>query len=186
MLLLKRKTAIFSGALLALLAPLTLWGDDALGSRLYWLLNPNDYIEKNQSEKAALEACVAGFGFVDYIRILPNSDSNLIEIDIRNVSNFAITGLLVQPIDDRLERLDLDGRVLINFEAIPPGSSSTYSEEIDGVFDEFPNETSVEVIAWDVVDADGEQMVEHIFWSQWPTISSEEELEYAKQELCDE
>jgi len=182
---LKRKAILF-GALLALCTPLTIWGDDVPGSRLYWLLNPNDYIEQNQSEKASLEACVSRLGFVDYVRILPNSGSNLIEIDIRNVANFAITGLLVQPVDDRLERLDLDGRVLINFEAIPPGSSATYSEEIDGVFDEFPEETSVEVIAWDVVNADGEQMVRHIFWSQWPTISSEEELEYARQELCDE
>lgn len=151
---------------------------------MYWLLNPGDYIERNQLEKAALEACVSRLGFVDYLRILPNSGSNLIEIHIRNVSRFTITGLLVQPVDDRLERLDLDRRVLINFKAISPGNSATYSEEIDGVINEFPDETVVEVIAWDVVDASGEQMVRHIFWSQWPTISSEEDLVHAKKELC--
>lgn len=179
-----RKIALVFFTFGGLFAPFALRGDDQAASRLNWLLNPQEYISENQTLKSALEQCVAERGFVEFVRIVPASGSNFIQINITNVSNITITGLLVQPVDDRLAALDLDGRVLIEFDDIPPNGSAIYSEEVDGLLDEFPEETLIDLIAWDVVNSQGEQIVRHIFWSQWPTISSDEELAYAQQIFC--
>lgn len=180
----KQKYLLIIALLGILSVPLVLRGEDAPGSRLYWLLNPKKHIEKNQQGKAMLEECISRLGFVQSARILPKDRKNIIEIDVLNVSTIPIAGLIVQPLDERLERLGLDSRTRIDFDPIFPSEGATYTEVVDGFTTKFPSETSVAIVAWDVINVEGVEIVEHILWSHWPLVSSDEEFALAEQEFC--
>lgn len=158
--------------------------DDAPGSRLYWLLDPSHYAAENRSEKARLEACVSRLGLVDALQIIPDDRENRIAIEITNVLSIPITGLVLQPVDEQLAQLGLDGRTRIDFETIAPGNSFVYVENVADMPHGFSVETSVELVALDVVNIEGVEVVKHIFWSHWPLISSEVEFALAEQEFC--
>lgn len=175
---------IVLGVFTTLSTSLTLRSEETAGSRLQWLLSPGHHIERNRYEKTLLEECVSQIGFVDTVRIVPGSGRSTIEISIKNVSSIVITGLLVQPIDEKLNSLGMDGRVLIRFDALDPNAQTLYTEDVDGVIEHFPEVINVSLVAWDLVDSEGKQIVRDIFWTKWPTISSEDELEAAKADLC--
>lgn len=160
--------------------------EERTGTRAYWMLNPGKYAADNSEGKTRLEACVARAGLVKELRVLPAGGSNVIEIEVFNALSSPIAGLVVQPESQRLKQLGLDSRTLIEFEAVPPGGNFTFRQEIEGFSDVFPAEASVKLTAWDVVNEDGVEVVEHVFWSHWPLVSSEEDLAMIQRELCDQ
>lgn len=158
--------------------------DDNLLSREYWLLDPFKYIDRNSREKARLENCVSRLGIIDSIKLISKQNYNAIEIEVTNVLDFAITGLVVQPIDERLRAADLDGRSSIEFDPIHPQGKLIYSEEIQKLPAGMSDGTRIEAVAWDVTNSEERQLVQYVFWSQWPTISSEADLAELEKTLC--
>ena len=158
--------------------------EEPLGSRAYWLLNPEYYSEQNRAKKAHLETCISKLGFVSKALIKPEGVANFVEFRVTNVIDIPITGLVMQATGTMVERLDLDGRTLIEFDVLLPGATAIYERRVSGFQDYFPIETELHVAVWDVLNEHGTEVVEHIMWSHWPLVSSEEEFALAKDTFC--
>lgn len=190
-----RKSAILTFCLLilSLVLPLSSQSEDAygadeeaqgFGSRTYWMLNPSKYAKLNREGKARLEACVARMHLVSEVRLRPTDDGHIVEIEVVNRLNSPITGLVVEPHDNRLKALDLDGRTVITFEPIQPSERYFYRQSVTDLTGVFPTETSFELTAYDVIDERGLEVVEYIYWSHWPLVSSHADLIAAQRALC--
>ncbi|MGD1927261.1 MAG: hypothetical protein ACFB03_24210 [Paracoccaceae bacterium] len=148
------------------------------------ILDAEDLYPENRDGRRALEACVSRRGLVDQAIVRPRENTTVVEVEVSNVLSFEITGLLVQPIDSRLPELNLDGRNWIKFDPLQPGETFTYVEETGKWPVELDLPASLKLVAWEVVDGGGKRIVEHVYGSRWPHISSEADLEFAQRELC--
>ena len=159
-------------------------GTQGVDSRAYWMLNPSKYAKLNREGKSYLEACVARMGLASEVRLRPHGDGHLVEVEVVNRLNVAISGLVVEPHDSRLKALGLDGRTLIAFETLSPGERVTCSETVSNLVDLFPTDVSFGLTARDVVNENGVQVVEYVYWSHWPMVSSRQDLLEAQGALC--
>lgn len=103
---------------------------------------------------------------------------------VNNVTSIAISGVIVISNDKTIEALELDGRAIIEFDPIAPGESITYSEQVSGIRELFPNPIQVRTIALDVIDTKGVQIIDDLFMARWPDLKSQEDLDFAARTFC--
>lgn len=141
-------------------------------------------ISNNTELRNYLEKCVSDRGIVKFAEIKPYEAGNLIVVSIHNTTNIIITGLIVRSDDKAMEALELDGRAIIEFEPIAPGDTGVYSEKISNMRELFPELTVTSIVALDVFDERGVQIIDDLFMARWPEIKSEEDMRFALSVFC--
>lgn len=131
-----------------------------------------------------LESCIDDFQFATEIRISRRSIGPTIQIEIQNTSEFAITGVILRVDDPTATDLSLIGDEKFLFEALSPNKAIIYTEIEPGFSRLADMDKIISVRTVDVIPFGTTGLLEQIFKTRWPFISSAEELSSALQRLC--
>ena len=134
-----------------------------------------------------LQDCIAAHGFAETATIRPNGNENVIEVDITNVWDITITGVMVVPLGPLAEEHFSGSWFVFEFDPLflRPNEVRTHSHSIQGFLEAFPEEIEIDIAVVNVRNIRPRWVLAD-FDSPWPFISEAERFQIAERVFCDE
>lgn len=144
-------------------------------------------LEQVHDLRLELETCINQLGLATEMSVTIDEQGSTASVRIDNSSNMTISGIVIESDDPLSSALGLSGKSTVKFDLLKPGEISSVSEIAFGFYPPVDNGDSAgfEIRVVDILDADGLEIISHIFDSRWPLISSGSELKTALSNLCD-
>lgn len=145
------------------------------------------FSQGRQEALRVLRDCIASHGFAETAIIKPSEDENVIEVDIRNVWDITITGVMIVPLGPLAEEHFSGSWFVFEFDPLflRPNEVRTHSHSFQGLTHAFPEEIEIEIAVVNVRNIRPRWVLAD-FDSPWPFISEAERFQIAERIFCDE
>lgn len=156
----------------------------AIASFFTWVPSGLESQGRNEGLRL-LQDCIARHGFAETATIKPNKGENVIEVEITNVWDITITGVMVVPLGPAAEEHFSGGWFVFEFDPffLRPGEVRTHTHSFQGLAHAFPEEIEIEIAVVNVRNIRPRWILAD-FDSPWPYISEAERFQFAERVLC--
>lgn len=158
------------------------WVPDIVRSQGVFDLQPN---RDRREGLSAIQDCITTHGFANTATIKPNGDENIIEVDITNVWDITITGVMVVPLGPLAEEHFSGSWFVFEFDPLflRPNEVRTHSHSFQGLTHAFPEEVEIEIAVVNVRNMRPRWVLAD-FDSPWPFTTQDERFQIAERIFC--